>query len=78
MTDDPRANLRQALRDFVETTASRDPARVGPALARVQAWERRLDPQTTDPRLMHYLQQRSYLKALQYLSGNDPEQGSCR
>ena len=68
--------LKAALTQFVAAAATKDPAQIGPALNRVLECEARLGPETA-AQLRHYLQRRSYQKALIFLGGGDPEAGNC-
>ena len=36
-----------------------------------------LEKENPDPRLKHFLQNRSYQKALLWIEGNEPEKGVC-
>ena len=73
--DDSLASLTAALRERLEIVADeqsrRDPERHMQRLQevseRLEQIEQRL-PRTIDPQLRHYLQRRSYSKALEHLS----------
>lgn len=57
---------------FMAASVSRDSGKIGPALDRVLELERRLAPDT-HPMLRHYLERRSYQKALDFLNSGRPE-----
>jgi hypothetical protein len=58
--------LRQALRDFIAASATRDAGKIAAALERVTKLHAQL-PGDAPAMLRHYLQQRSYQKALEFL-----------
>jgi hypothetical protein len=60
-------DLKIALHDFIEAAASRDPSKVSEALSRVCALQARLGPHAPQM-LVHYLERRSYQKALDFLA----------
>lgn len=67
-------DLREALRERLAIIGDQESRRDEPAhMARLQAISERIDKLTTalprpiDPRLVHYLQHRSYDKALKFL-----------
>ena len=62
-----RDQLLQALTEFMSASATRDPAKVAAALTRVCDLEQQLGPDAP-PMLRHYLERRSYQKALDYLN----------
>ena len=72
------ANLRDALRERLEIIQDEE-SRTDEAkhIARLRAVSEKIDklqaalPQPVDPRLAHYLQRRSYDKALEFLEGRD-------
>lgn len=68
------ADLREGLRERVAIIGDEESRRDEPAhMARLQAISERIDklaaalPRPIDPRLAHYLQRRSYDKALEFL-----------
>jgi hypothetical protein len=64
----PSANeLRDALRAFIAASATRDTGKIGTALNRVLELEGRL-PVDAPERLRHFLERRSYQKALEFLT----------
>lgn len=68
----PSANeLRAALETLVRVSATRDAGQIRAALNHVSELQVALDPQLP-ARLRHYLQQRSYQKALAFLVGQSP------
>ncbi len=71
------AQLQQALEEFLDASRSGDEEQIGESFGRLVACEQQLGPENVDPQLRHYLQRRSYVKALTYLQGGDPEEGSC-
>jgi hypothetical protein len=64
--------LREALRQFMQMTASRQPDQIAGALNRILQLEQRLGPDAP-PMLRHYLERRSYQKALDFLNSGRPE-----
>jgi len=64
--------LREALTVFITASASRDSAEIGAALNRVLELEHQVDS-SAPPMLRHYLERRSYQKALDFLNTNRPE-----
>jgi hypothetical protein len=64
--------LREALRLFMQMTASRQPDQIASALNRILQLEQRLGPDAP-PMLRHYLERRSYQKALDFLNTGRPE-----
>jgi hypothetical protein len=62
-------DLRAALQEFIAASGSRDAGQIGAALNRVLELESHL-PADAPERLRHYLQRRSYQKALEFLSDN--------
>ncbi len=58
--------LRDALIEFLQAAPLRDPQRTAAALDRILELERQLGPEA-DPKLRHYLERRSYQKALEFL-----------
>ena len=64
----PSANeLRDALTAFMAASATRDAGKIGAALNRVLELEHRLGPDAPE-RLRHFLERRSYQKALDFLN----------
>jgi hypothetical protein len=59
--------LREALEGFILASTTRDPVKVAGALTRVCDLEQQLGPEAP-PMLRHYLERRSYQKALDYLN----------
>ena len=71
-------DLADALRERLVIIRDQESRRDAPAhRARLQAVSEKIDclqaalPQPIDPRLAHYLQRRSYDKALEFLEGRD-------
>jgi hypothetical protein len=64
--------LREALQQFIAASGSRDSVRIGAALNRVLELEQQVDS-TAPPMLRHYLERRSYQKALDFLNAGRPE-----
>ena len=64
--------LRDALTRFMRAAAKKDRESVATALARVTQLQQRLGPDAA-PMLRHYLERRSYQKALDYLNSGQPE-----
>jgi hypothetical protein len=64
--------LRDALAAFMAASASRDSGKIAAALTRVCDLEQRLGPDAP-PMLRHYLERRSYQKALEFLNSGHPE-----
>ncbi len=69
-------DLRQALADFIQVSATRDAGQISAALGRIEALRQQLGS-AGDPHLRHYLDNRSYQKALEFLTGLEPEKGDC-
>jgi hypothetical protein len=72
-------DLAEALRERLAIIGDEESRRNEPAhMARLQAISERIDnlaatlPRPIDPRLAHYLQRRSYDKALEFLEGTTP------
>ena len=65
-------NLRQALQEFMLAAQRRDTATVSATLKRVTELETLLGPDAS-PMLRHYLERRSYQKALDFLNSGRPE-----
>ncbi len=64
--------LRGALTGFMRAAAEKDREAVATALARVTELQHRLGPDAS-PMLRHYLERRSYQKALDHLNSGQPE-----
>ena len=64
--------LRAALVEFIRTTAQRRSEQIATALNRVLQIEQQLGADA-HPMLRHYLERRSYQKALDFLSTGHPE-----
>ena len=77
--EDPTADLRKALRERLaiihDAESRRDEAK---HMARLRVISEKIDrlqaalPRPIDPQLAHYLQRRSYDKALEFLEGRVP------
>ena len=66
------SQLREALTDFIRAAPARDTERTTAALNRILDLERQLGADTPPP-LQHYLERRSYQKALEFLESGRPE-----
>lgn len=64
--------LREALAGFMRAAAEKNNSAVAAALARVAELQQRLGPDAP-PMLRHYLERRSYQKALDFLNSGRPE-----
>jgi hypothetical protein len=64
--------LREALQQFMLTTSNRQPDQIGEALNRILRLEQQLSADTP-PMLRHYLERRSYQKALEFLNSGRSE-----
>ena len=64
--------LRGALLQFMQLTSSRQPEQIGEALNRILQLEHQLS-EDAPPMLRHYLERRSYQKALDFLNAGRPE-----
>lgn len=64
--------LRDALTRFMRAAAEKDRDAVSAALARVTELQQRLGPDAPEM-LLHYLERRSYQKALDFLSSGQPD-----
>jgi len=64
--------LRESLGTFMVASATRDAVQIGAALNRVLELEAQL-PADAPPMLRHYLERRSYQKALDFLNSGRPE-----
>jgi len=72
MSSPSASELRGALTAFMDASATRDAGRIGPALKRIGDLEKQLGPDTP-AMLRHYLERRSYQKALDFLSTGKAE-----
>jgi hypothetical protein len=66
MSKTSAAELREALAAFMAASATRDSGKIAPALTRVLELESQLGADTPE-RLRHFLERRSYQKALDFL-----------
>ena len=66
MSNPSASELRDALTAFMAASATRDSGQIGAALNRVLELEAQL-PADAPPQLRHYLERRSYQKALEFL-----------
>jgi hypothetical protein len=66
------SELRDALAAFMAASSTRDGTKIAAALTRVCDLEQRLGPDAP-PMLRHYLERRSYQKALDFLNSGRPE-----
>lgn len=64
--------LREALKQFMQMTASRQPDQIVGVLDRMFQLEQQLGPDAP-PMLRHYPERRSYQKALDFLNSGRPE-----
>jgi hypothetical protein len=64
--------LRDALAKFMRAAADKDRKAVATALARVTELQQQLGPEAPEM-LRHYLERRSYQKALEFLNSGRPE-----
>ena len=64
--------LREVLSEFIAASATRDAGKVAAALARITELQRKLGDEAP-PMLRHYLERRSYQKALDFLNSGRPE-----
>lgn len=71
------AELRAALTDFMAAAETRDAGKIAAALARVEECQRALGDRA-HPQLRHFLENRSYRKALEFMEGETPAAGTCR
>jgi hypothetical protein len=67
-----QARLKELLRQFIAAAATRDPDRIGSLLAELEGVQAELGPDS-HPMLRHYLERRSYQKALELLDSGRPE-----
>ena len=52
-------------------------AKPGELMEALKYMDNFLEKENPDPRLKHFLQNRSYQKALLWIEGNEPEKGVC-
>ena len=64
--------LREALQRFMATTSKRQPEQIAEALNQILHLEQQLSPEAP-PMLRHYLERRSYQKALDFLNSGQAE-----
>jgi hypothetical protein len=64
--------LREALQQFMQTTSKRQTEQIGEALNRILRLEQQLSADAP-PMLRHYLERRSYQKALDFLNSGRSE-----
>ena len=64
--------LRDALQQFMQTTSKRQPEQIAEALNRILQLEQQLGSDAP-AMLRHYLERRSYQKALDFLNSGRPE-----
>ncbi len=69
--------LRMALTEFMAAAETREAAKIVAALARITDCQRALGEQAP-PQLRHFLEKRSYQKALEFIAGETPAAGTCR
>jgi len=69
--------LREALAQFIGTAGRRQPEQIAEALNKVLRLEQQLGADAP-PMLRHYLERRSYQKALDFLNAGRPETGTPR
>ena len=69
---DKQTQLRDALTEFMQAASERKPDAIAAALARVTDLQQQLGPDAP-PMLQHYLERRSYQKALDFLNAGHPE-----
>jgi DNA-binding SARP family transcriptional activator len=69
---DQYSKLKTALQDFMTTASSRDASKVSAALKRLDALQNQLDTDAP-PMLRHYMERRSYSKALAFLETGESE-----
>lgn len=65
-------NLKNTLEEFQSVLDSGAKENLSEILQRIQQLTEATPPDT-HPQLVHYLQKRSYQKAIQWLNGEDPE-----
>jgi hypothetical protein len=64
--------LREALAEFMRAASGKDSAAITKALAEITGWQQKLGPDSP-PMLRHYLERRSYQKALDFLDSGRSE-----
>jgi len=64
--------LREALARFMRAAGDKDSTAIAKALAEIAEWQQKLGPDAP-PMLRHYLERRSYQKALDFLNSGRPE-----
>ena len=69
--------LREALEKLLGAAADKDREAIAPALARVTELQRRLGSDAPEM-LRHYLERRSYQKALDFLNSGRPDTSKPR
>lgn len=69
---DKQTQLRDALTEFMQAASERKSDKIAAALARVTDLQQQLGPDAP-PMLQHYLERRSYQKALDFLNAGHPE-----
>lgn len=67
MSNPSASELREALASFIASSGTRDAGKISAALNRVLELEARL-PADAPEMLRHYLERRSYQKALEFLN----------
>jgi hypothetical protein len=72
MSNPSASELRGALSEFIAASTTRDAGKIAAALARVTELQRKLGD-GVHPMLRHYLERRSYQKALEFLNSCRPE-----
>ncbi len=68
--------LRKALTEFMAAAETKDAGKIVAALARITDCQRALGNKA-HPQLRHFLENRSYRKALEFIEGETPAAGSC-
>jgi len=71
------APLHAALTSFMAAAESKDAGQIVAALAAVVECQRQLGKRA-HPQLQHYLEKRSYQKALEFLNDQPSVAGTCR
>jgi hypothetical protein len=72
MSNPSASEIRDALATFIAASATRDSAKIAAALRRITELQRQLGDDA-HPMLRHYLERRSYQKALDLLNSGRPE-----
>ncbi len=70
------AEIKQALTSLLEAIKRADGAVIAREMARLDDFAQR-GQTSLSPQLLHFLQRRSYAKALMYLDGDTPPAGIC-